>query len=223
MKITLVRHGLTGLNAAHRYCGSTDDALCEEGILAAQAIPQDNGQKTVYVSPLCRARQTAAILYPKAEQVVVPGFREMDFGVFEGKTSEELSADSRYQAWLDADCMPACPDGESQASFSARIGEAFTAFVREREAEGVQHAVIVAHGGTIMALMDRFAEEKRGSYYNWYVKNLDGFTAEVNMKNGGLLLSRITPLRPQTAQTEIPAEMADAVARHEATGQTAKA
>ena len=39
---------------------------------------------------MTRARQTARILFPEAEQIVVPGLREMDFGTFEGRNYVEM-------------------------------------------------------------------------------------------------------------------------------------
>ena len=39
----------------------------------------DFSPRTVYVSPLCRARESASILFPTAAQTVVPGLREMCF------------------------------------------------------------------------------------------------------------------------------------------------
>ncbi len=41
----------------------------------------------VFVSPMRRCLETAEVLYPGQEPVVIEEFRECDFGLFEGKLS----------------------------------------------------------------------------------------------------------------------------------------
>ena len=38
----------------------------------------------------------------------------------------------------------------------------------------IHYAAIVAHGGTIMSVMEAYANEKK-DYYQWHVKNGDGY------------------------------------------------
>ena len=82
MKVHLIRHGLTVPGEEGRYQGFLDEGLSAKGRAALLTAPQHPSR--VYVSPARRARQTAAILYPAAEQICVPGLQEMNFGVFEG-------------------------------------------------------------------------------------------------------------------------------------------
>ena len=44
-------------------------------------------------------------------------------------------------------------------------------------------AVFVVHGGTIMAVLDRFSEPHR-DYYDWQIGNAEGFLAEVTEEVG---------------------------------------
>ena len=44
-----------------------------------------------YCSPMSRCIDTLRILYPEAEPVLVDGFRECDFGDWEGKTAKQLA------------------------------------------------------------------------------------------------------------------------------------
>ena len=74
MKIYLLRHGQTSYNVEKRYQGTRDIPLSEEG--RAQLIQADIFPKKVYVSPLIRARSTADILFPEAEQVPVESGRQ---------------------------------------------------------------------------------------------------------------------------------------------------
>ena len=118
MKVHLIRHGLTVPGEEGRYQGFLDEGLSAKGRAALLTAPQHPSR--VYVSPARRARQTAAILYPAAEQICVPGLQEMNFGVFEGRTAGEMEDDAQYRAWVDSMCLDACPGGESRAVFSER-------------------------------------------------------------------------------------------------------
>ena len=80
MRIWLIRHGRTPLNEEGRYQGKLDTGLSEEGQRALERA--DVSPSRVYVSPALRARQTADILFPDADQVVAEDLREMDFGAF---------------------------------------------------------------------------------------------------------------------------------------------
>ena len=80
----------------------------------------------------------------------------MDFGVFEGRTYDEMKDDAAYCAWLDSGCESACPNGESKAVFCKRVCRAFEKLADEALARGDERLVIVAHGGVIGGLMYRW-------------------------------------------------------------------
>ncbi len=168
MEILLARHGATAGNLLHRHLGVTDEPLCPEGRAALQ--PVDEALETVFVSPLLRARETAAVLFPGAAQIPVPDLAEMHFGRFENKNYEELSDDPAYRAWVDGWCEGPCPGGESRAAFCSRTCAAFAALVSEALERGDRQLAIVAHGGTVMAVGERFAVPRRG-YFDWKVPN----------------------------------------------------
>lgn len=168
MEILLARHGATAGNLLHRHMGVTDEPLCPEGRAALRTA--DETVELVYVTPLQRTQQTAAILFPNARQEVVPGLAEMNFGAFENKNYQELSHDAAYRAWVDGWCEGPCPGGESRREFCDRTCAAFAALVDEALETGVDRLVIVAHGGTIMAVGEAFALPKKG-YFDWKVPN----------------------------------------------------
>ena len=87
MTVFLLRHGQTRGNLERRYVGSTDEPLCPQGREALAGVRAPEADR-VYVSPMVRCRETAALLYPGMVQEVVPGFRETDFGSFGGHTYE---------------------------------------------------------------------------------------------------------------------------------------
>ena len=175
MLIYLLRHGLTEYNAQKRYQGQRDIPLSAEGL--SQLRRADIDPKVVYITPLQRTAQTARVLFPEAELVVVKDLQEMCFGSFEGKNYVEMEHDADYQAWVQANCESKCPDGERKDDFSNRICSAFSALVDKALADGEELLVILAHGGTQMAAMERYALPRRG-YYAWCGPNAGGYVLD---------------------------------------------
>ena len=175
MLIYLLRHGLTEYNAQKRYQGQRDIPLSPEG--AAQLRKADFDPDVVYVTPLQRTSQTAKIVFPHAKLVVVDGLKEMCFGSFEGRNFIEMEHDPDYQAWVQANCESSCPDGERKEDFSNRICAAFSKLVDEALAEGKDRLVILAHGGTQMAAMERYGVPHQ-DYYKWCGPNAGGYVLD---------------------------------------------
>lgn len=183
VKVVLIRHGLTILGEEKRYQGALDTPLSSAGRDALQAA--DFAPVRVFVSPMLRARETAALLFPQAEIVPVPGLQEMNFGVFEGRGWWEMEEDTDYRAWVDGYCRGRCPGGEDHGEFSARVCAAFDALAREAMAAGEEELVIVAHGGTQMAVMERWGEPAR-EYYRWQTACGHGLLLEAEAWPGKL-------------------------------------
>jgi len=169
--IYLLRHGETAWNAERRYQGLADISLSERG--RAVLGRADFASERVYVSPLRRASETASILFPGAEQVVVPDLRELDFGAFEGRTAGEMAEDPAYRVWVEGGCSGRCPGGEDWAEFSARTRAAFEKLMEEDP----DPLVVVAHGGTQMAILERYGRPVRPRY-GWLSPNGGGFLLE---------------------------------------------
>lgn len=175
MLIYLIRHGETEYNAEKRYQGTRDIPLSDAG--RARLHKADFTPDALYVSPLTRARQTAEILFPGIPQIPVQDLREMCFGSFEGRNYIEMEHDPEYLAWVASNSETACPDGERKADFCERTCKAFAGVVDEALAKGVERLAIVAHGGTQMASLERFARPARG-YYDWCAGNGGGFVLD---------------------------------------------
>lgn len=177
MNIEIIRHGETALQAERRYQGSTDAPLSPEG--KNKLRPADPPFETVYVSPMLRARQTASILFPDARQFPVDDLREMDFGVFEGRSAKEMEDDAQYRAWIDSFCEAPCPGGESKAVFCDRVCRAFEALLDAHLAGPFadRDLCIVAHGGVAMAVMERFCSEQK-PYYEWFLSSGCGYVLD---------------------------------------------
>ena len=113
--VWFIRHGATAGNLERRYIGRTDEELCQLGIQQAMAItpPQVD---MLFVSPMLRTRQTAALVFPHQVQIIADDLRETDFGIFEAKTADELAENAAYRAWVDANCETPIPAAKQSAT-----------------------------------------------------------------------------------------------------------
>src|SRR6476619_911781 len=94
-RIIAVRHGETAWNADARIQGQRDIGLNETGRWQARQVGRalaDEPISAVYSSDLERAHATAESLSQVKGIPVIPhqGLRERSFGMFEGKTFEEI-------------------------------------------------------------------------------------------------------------------------------------
>ncbi len=175
LKVVLIRHGATPGNLERRYVGRTDEELC--GVDYDEMRPSRYPDAdVVFVSPMKRCRQTAERIYGTRMYIEVADFKEIDFGDFEMKNYKELSGDRRYQEWIDSNGKLPFPGGESTTLFKCRCIRAFED-ICDYYGDTDKTVAIVAHGGTIMSILERFSG-KPGSYYNWQVKTSGGYTAE---------------------------------------------
>ncbi|MFY9114446.1 MAG: histidine phosphatase family protein, partial [Dethiobacteria bacterium] len=179
MEVILLRHGKTAGNLAGRYIGRTDEPLCEAACRHLRESDPFTVASHVLVSPLQRAVETARLLFPEAELTVCQDLREMDFGDFEGRTAEEMADDPVYEEWVRGGCTGPCPRGESLEGFSDRTCAAFDLAARKSIARKEERLIVVAHGGSIMAVMSRYARPRR-PFFAWHVKNCCGYRARLD-------------------------------------------
>lgn len=192
MKLVILRHGATVYSEEHLYAGSTDVALSEEGCRQAARAGVHSDVSKVYVSTMQRAQRTASICFPEARQVIVDGLQEMDFGDFEGRSSAQMEHDLEYRAWVDALCRTRCPHGEIRTELVERCARALNRIVGEACSEDAACVIVVAHGGTIMAAMERFSVERR-DYFEWQVGNCEGYSADVILDGDSFRLESPRP------------------------------
>lgn len=178
IKLWLIRHGKTEGNGLGRYIGVTDEPLCQEGreFLNKMEYP---GVESVYVSPMKRCVETAQILFPDKRFHIIEELSECDFGDFENKNYKELEGNSDYQAWVDSNGTLPFPGGESREEFKLRSLCGFQKAVTGCIRNGVTCAALVVHGGTIMNIMEEYADIQR-PFYEWHVKNGGGYEVELD-------------------------------------------
>lgn len=117
-RLVLVRHGETADNAAGRFLGRSDPDLTDRGRAQARRLSQSPRVTTltdavVVTSPARRAVTTAdglGLVPPVADE----GFREIDFGDWEGLTQSEVAErDPVGFATFARGDIEAFPGGES--------------------------------------------------------------------------------------------------------------
>lgn len=178
LKLTMIRHGKTYGNTLGRYIGITDEPLLDEekDDLKQYAFEE---MDAVFTSPLKRCVETAQILFPEMELNLVPDLRECDFGEFENKNYQELSDNPNYQAWVDSGGLLAFPGGEDRGKFQERCIAGIEKIIRQAVENEWENVALVVHGGTIMAILDRYGIPK-ADYFDWHVKNGEGYLLRLN-------------------------------------------
>jgi ribonuclease H / adenosylcobalamin/alpha-ribazole phosphatase len=152
----LLRHGQTPMSVQKRYAGRSDVPLTDVGVQQAAAAAKrlaSAGLGVIVTSPLLRTVQTAreVAAVTGADVVTDDGFRETDFGAWEGLTFAEVRErwPSEVTTWL-ADPEVAPPGGESFTDVSARVTAALHRVLADRAG---QRVLIVSHVTPIKTLV----------------------------------------------------------------------
>jgi ribonuclease H / adenosylcobalamin/alpha-ribazole phosphatase len=152
----LLRHGQTPMSVQKRYAGRTDAPLTDTGVQQAAAAAKrlaTAGLGVIVTSPLQRTAQTAQAVAAVTGAAVVTddGFRETDFGAWEGLTFAEVRErwPAEVAAWL-ADPEVAPPGGESFTDVNTRV---IAALDRVLAARAGQTVLIVSHVTPIKMLI----------------------------------------------------------------------
>jgi 2,3-bisphosphoglycerate-dependent phosphoglycerate mutase len=159
-RVLAIRHGETAWNVDTRIQGKLDIGLNDNGRKQAErlgaALAKNQAHEpitAIYSSDLWRAYDTALSISKATGVSVVTdeGLRERGFGVFEGKTFDEVVLQWPDQAlrWRERD-PDFCPEGgESLTMFRDRILAASQALTARHPGEQI---ALVAHGGVMDVL-----------------------------------------------------------------------
>ena len=162
-RLKLIRHGITQGNLDGKYIGVTDLPLCSEGAeeLYNKLEENDYGSvQKVFISPLKRCRETAAILYPNTFISEIPELIEMNFGDFENKKAEDIMNSPEYKKFLKGGLDNSPPNGESMREVVERCVSAMEQIVSSMIQEGLTNCAVITHGGIIMNLLSCFGLPK---------------------------------------------------------------
>lgn len=179
-EIVFVRHGETDFNKAGLYFGHLDPSLNETGIsqLKNSEISLKKMEKNitkVYCSSLKRCKESLELLNieNEIEKNYEDSFKEINFGVFEGKTYKEIcekfpeEVKEMRNNWRDFKAEGAENLWEVQSRAVKKIEEIFEKHKGEK-------ILVVAHAGIIKVIL---------SYYLY--GNLDGYW-KLKVDNGSI-------------------------------------
>jgi len=154
-RLILIRHGETDWSREKRYCGVTDACLNKRGVEQAGRLCERLGKEgidKIYSSDLKRALESARIIFKEREIEAAPGLREMNFGIFEGLTYEELMErhPEVYANWLNNPFEADIPEGEEWKGFEGRVKSALDKIIVFNKNKTV---ALVTHAGPIKVIM----------------------------------------------------------------------
>lgn len=203
LTLYLLRHGETEASRDGGYCGRSDPDLTPEGVAMAEDFAttyKDHPWREIYVSPMRRTRATARPLCALAnrEMRIRDGVRELDFGLWEGKTPEEVKQDYReeYLRWL-ADAGWNAPTGGERGIDVARRALLVLDEIQRDHSSG--DVLLVSHKATIRILLCALLGIDIGGYRD-RVSIAVASLAVVKFQDNGPLLTRLgdrAHLRPQ--------------------------
>ena len=175
-RIIAVRHGETAWNVDARIQGQLDIGLNDNGRWQARRVGEALASEpitAVYSSDLGRAHQTAQAVAEVAGIPVIAdeGLRERSFGIFEGKTFDEI-----HETWPDHahNWRKRIPEwqppegGESLLELRERVTRTMHELAARHPGEQI---VVVAHGGVLDALYRIATGQEVNSPRTWELPN----------------------------------------------------
>ncbi len=155
-RLYLLRHAQSEYNEKGIFQGRLNSDLTPLGFVQARLSAQellDKNLQVIYSSPQKRAYKTALTVADVLglEVIVDDRIREMSFGVYEGRNFWELMEKEGHilRAWLSNPLKNPLPTQEGIEEFKERV-ESFLKDVIQNPYENI---LIVAHGGTLHALV----------------------------------------------------------------------
>ncbi|MEI6857374.1 histidine phosphatase family protein [Psychrilyobacter sp.] len=167
-KLILVRHGESELNIENIFFGHLDPKLTKKGTNQAQRtkeILSSINYKKIYSSPLKRAVETAEIINVKNYDLnLVEELKELNFGILEGLTYEEIlkkypeDALKWKENWQTYDYQT----GESVQQLQERCVN----FVESLDFSG-ENIVAVCHWGVINCILSHYFSGGLDGYWKF--------------------------------------------------------
>jgi probable phosphomutase (TIGR03848 family) len=153
--VLLVRHGTTATTGMILPGRAPGLHLSERGIAQAEAVAVRLGELTkkpaaLYVSPLERARETAAPIAKvlKLRPFIDRGLLECDFGTWTGKKLNVLSRKAEWKTVQNSPSTFRFPEGESFGEMQQRVWSTLEKLARTHRGRTI---VVVSHADPIKA------------------------------------------------------------------------
>lgn len=156
-RILLIRHGQSKHNAQHNsLSGVTDVEMTDAGreqCLKLRKTLASTPVDVVYSSPLSRARETAALVFPDREVIVRDGLIELNYGDYEGfDRSAMREPDLVIEQWNHAPADLTFPNGDHVRTHGQFVFGQLLALVRTGAHETI---ACVSHRTTIRLIVSQ--------------------------------------------------------------------
>ena len=168
--IALLRHGETTMG--HCYRGSLDDALTNKGwaqMETSLADPQHNKTKwhCIFSSPLQRCFAFAKDYADRtgATLKVDDRLKELHFGLWEGKTAQELFVENKELLtafWSDPENNTP-PQGEKLSQLRQRVMQCWQSIHKTAQNKNV---LVITHGGPMRILLSETGVKNKTGLLN---------------------------------------------------------
>lgn len=183
MKLILARHAQTEANKNGIFSGWTDYPLTDKGIWQTERLGYELKKNynidEMYSSPLGRAMKTSKAVSKSIERKIITteSLKEVNFGLFEGKTGKEIEKDHRdhWRTWHDDYVNYRIPDGENLRDLLARIKPLINN-LRQTD----KTCLIVAHSAVIQVAITYLLDIDLRRMWNFKVQNCGYVEFECN-------------------------------------------
>lgn len=193
--VDLIRHGQPRGGNLYRGHG-IDDPLSEKGWQQMrEAVRGKAPWQHLISSPMQRCQEFARVLSNEQDisLSIEYDFREVGFGTWEGKTREQLLADSpqEYEDFYrdPVNCRP--PGAEALDSFMQRVSDAY---LEQLQQHSGKHILIIAHAGVMRAIIGQTLLTSALGLYRIKIYNA-GIARLQHDQQGGQLLQLNARLR----------------------------
>ncbi len=189
-RIHFIRHGITEGIKNKWFYGWEDLPLIQEGIDELKRF-KDEGiypkldDADCYTSGMIRADQTLKTIYGDVPFRVIPDLKEMNFGMWECKTFDQLKEMEGFELWMnDRNGSFRFPGGESSADFIERARRGLDELMGYHRLKELSHrhsgkdavSIMVCHGGVIAAAMCHMAGKPQETFWDWIPAPGRGYT-----------------------------------------------
>ena len=157
MKLYLVRHGETDMNAHHIFYGWTDADINARGVKQAESLREafrGIHLDGIYASDLKRAMHTAETIGGGKHMEVrrAEKLRELYYGKWENRRFEEMTEADRkaLKKWRTDWTHCVMPEGESFMEFYNRVTKGLDEIIAENKSKEI---LVVSHNGALSAML----------------------------------------------------------------------
>ncbi|HHV46691.1 MAG TPA: histidine phosphatase family protein [Tissierellia bacterium] len=193
-KIYLARHGESQWNILKMIQGQKDVPLTEKGINQAKLLGKRlKGEKIkkIYSSDLLRAYETAKIVGEiiNVEVIALKEFREINFGIWEGMSNDELYKyyEEEYELWLRNPEKLILEGAETLYDLQKRAISGINKIINTKDSS-INNILIVSHSATIKAIILGLLDMDISHYKNLALDNVSLSIIEFRKYNNVLKL-----------------------------------